>query len=367
MPHYVLDARTATPHFPGIGRYVRELAGALVPQLSAQERLTVLYAPGHALSLPAHPRVVQMPLAASPFSLRQQWQGPLLLRRLRADLYHATYVLMPYWPGMCALLTVYDLVPLRRPLGAPFQKRLLFCLAVRLALRAARHVLAISETTRREYMAGLGLPPERITTTPLAASPAFRIQSRQEIQRLREDFRLPRRFLLSVGTNKAHKNFSTLMTAFVRASLPEAALVIAGARGVDSRQNMSLGAQVADDPRILLPGRVPESRLPALYAAAAAFILPSRWEGFGLPVLEAMACGTPVLCARAGALPEVGGNAALYFDPENGAELAEALRLIWTDNALRVRLRNAGLQRAATFSWQHAAQRTLDQYRRICS
>ena len=224
-PHYILDARTATPHFPGIGRYVTNLARALVPLLTSDERLTVLHDPAYPITLPPSDAVRTIPLAVSPFALAQQWIIPRLLRerpstidhRLsRGDaarssiahgpsstIYHSPYIAMPYWPGVPALLTVYDLIPLRYPAHSTARARLLIRWMTRLALRAARHVIAISEFTRRDFMAEFGLQPGRITATSLAADPAFSPQWPEAIVAVRARYDLPERFALYSGQQQA--------------------------------------------------------------------------------------------------------------------------------------------------------------------
>jgi alpha-1,3-rhamnosyl/mannosyltransferase len=184
--HYILDARTATPHFPGIGRYVTNLARALVPLLAPDERLTVICEPGYPIDLPPSDAARSFPLAVSPFSLRQQWILPRLLRSCHAreagrpassfqlpasSVYHSPYIAMPYLPGIPAVVTVYDLIPLRYPGHSTRRARLFIRWMTRLALRTARHVIAISEFTRRDFMADFGLAPARITAIPLAAEP----------------------------------------------------------------------------------------------------------------------------------------------------------------------------------------------------
>ncbi len=154
MSQFVLDARTATAHFPGIGRYVRSLAAAMAPLLDQDEQLTLLTDPRQPLNLPG---LAAVPAAASPFSLAQQWMIPALLRQLGATVYHSPYYLMPYLPAAPALLTVYDLIPLRHPEHSRPRARLLFRWATRLALRTARHVVAITETTRAGFH--VGVPP----------------------------------------------------------------------------------------------------------------------------------------------------------------------------------------------------------------
>ncbi|MEJ5310694.1 MAG: glycosyltransferase family 1 protein [Anaerolineae bacterium] len=364
MPHYVLDARTATPHFPGIGRYVTNLARALIPQLAPDEQLTVFFDPAHPLDFPVSDAVRSLPVNVSPFSLRQQWVIPRLLRQHQVNVYHSAYYLMAYRTGVPTLLTLYDLIPIHFPEHSTLKARLLFRWATALALRAAQHTLTISEATRRDVLARFRLPPERITTIPLAADPAFTPQPPEVVTALRARYALPDTFLLYLGSNKPHKNLVRLIEAWavVQAEMPDVTLVMAGAwlpQHPEARQR----AQVLGiDDRVCWLGPLPGADLPALYTAAAAFVFPSLYEGFGLPVIEAMACGTPVACANTSSLPEVAGDAAVLFDPMQVEAIVDALRRVLGEDDLRAGLRQRGLVQAGKFSWARTAQETLRIY-----
>ncbi len=358
---FVLDARPATAHFPGIGRYVRSLAAAMPSLLAEDEQLLLLVPPGGEALAPILPRVE---VAASPFSARQQWQIPLLLRRRGASLYHSSYYLMPYLALPPTILTLYDLIPLRFPALSSARARLLFRLTTMLALRSATHALAISEATRQDFLRLFRLPPERISTVPLAAAPAFHPQPPRVTEALRQRLGLPPRFVLYLGSNKPHKNLVRLIEAWAGVE-GEVRLVIAGAWDERFPEPRRRAAALGLEERILWLGRVAEAALPALYAAAESFVFPSLYEGFGLPVLEAMACGTPVACSATSSLPEVAGEAALLFDPEATEEIRAALRRLTTDVELRAALRQRGLERARRFSWTRTARLTLQHYRRV--
>jgi glycosyltransferase involved in cell wall biosynthesis len=362
MTRYVLDARTATPHFPGIGRYVTSLAAALAPLLASDERLTVLYHPDHRPALSQFAAVTLVPVAISPFALAQQWQIPRLLHQMRADVYHSSYNLMPYAPGVPTILTVYDLIPLLMPEQSRGRARLLARWANALALRAARVALAISETTRRDYLLHFRVPSERIITVPLAADPVFRPPPEDIVAALRARYALPERYALYLGSNKPHKNLVRLVEAWQTGHVSR--LVIAGAwddRYPEAKQRV---AALGLDDSVVFLGPVGEADLPALYAGAELFVFPSLFEGFGFPVLEAMACGTPVICSNVSSLPEAAGTAALQVDPRNTDALSAAIDRVLGDAALRRSLRQQGLAQAGRFSWTRTAQQTLAAYRR---
>ncbi len=370
---FILDARTATDHFPGIGRYVSHLARHLVPQLAVNERLLLLHNPQakSGWQMPAAQENVSLVASAvSPFSLSQQWHIPRLLRRLSANVYHSAYYLMPYRPGVPTLLTLYDLIPEQFPQLVSLQARLLARLATRLALRAGDHFLAISEATRQEFLAHYSVDPASITAVPLAADEQFKPQPETAVNNLRQELNLPEKYVLYLGINKPHKNLERLIDAWtvVAAKAPGAPLLViagawderyAGVKTAVARYNLSH--------KVRFLGRVADADLPALYSGATLFVFPSLVEGFGLPVLEAMACGTAVACAQTSSLPEVGGTAATYFDPTDSGEMAEVLLALLQDEQLRETLAQKGLVQARRFSWEETAAATLNQYRNLAA
>jgi alpha-1,3-rhamnosyl/mannosyltransferase len=364
-----LDARTATNHFPGIGRYVLNLARAMVPLIDVDERLVLLHDPTRPCSLNlaalAGDRVQVVDVPISPFSLRQQWAVPRMLHRLRADVYHSPYYLMPYWPGVPTVLTVYDLISLLYPQYVSVQARLLFRWMMALALRAASHVTVISQATRGDLLAFYRLSPRKVRAIPLAANPAFHPQPSEAVAALLARLNIPQRYILYLGSNKPHKNLVRLIDAFSRIThyASRFTLVIAGAwdtRYPEPRQRV---AALGLENTVRFLGPVPEEDLSALYTGAALFVFPSLYEGFGLPVLEAMACGVPVVCSNTPSLLEVCSDAVLYFDPADVEAIAKALRQALADPDLRAELRERGLARVAQFSWERTARQTLHLYR----
>jgi glycosyltransferase involved in cell wall biosynthesis len=378
----VVDGRQIADHFPGIGRYAFNLLLALA-SLDQPHTLLVLHNPAGRNTrfdlrrLAASPRVRLVASGAAPFTLAEQLHIPALLRRLRADLYHAPYYLMPYAGLPCpAVVTLYDVIPRLFPREVRPRARLLFDLLTRLALHSARHVIAISSSGREDIAAAFGVAPGRFTVTPLAADERFRPQPPEALSDLRAKLGLPPRYLLSVSSNKPHKNLVGLVEAFAQlrsqrgaAELlaPNTPLVIAGhfdPRYPEARERAAaLG--LAEEVRFVPD--VSEEDLPALYAGAELFVFPSRYEGFGLPPLEAMACGAPVVCGRGSSLPEVVGDAALLVDVSRPAAMAQGITRALADEGLRARLRAEGLRRTARFSWRRTAELTLGAYERAAA
>jgi glycosyltransferase involved in cell wall biosynthesis len=370
MTTYVLDARTVAAHFPGIGRYVANLAPALAAQLEPAERLVVLHVPeaGDRLARLAGSQVRLVSTTISPFALGQQVQLPRLLRETGAvDLYHSTYYLMPYSMRLPTVLTFYDLIPLQHPATVSRRARTLFRLTMGMALSVSAQVVSISEAARRDLLARFKLPPEKVTTTPLAADARFCPQSPGELARVRAAYDLPGKMVLFVGINKPHKNLVRLVEAFGRLleQGSRATLVLAGPWDERYPEAKEAAARLPAGDSVRFLGPVADADLPALYAAATVFVLPSVYEGFGLPVLEAMACGAAVACSNTSSLPEIAGEAALLFDPYDVESIASAIGRLLDDGALRRRMVQAGLEQAARFTWEKTAAQTLDVYRKL--
>ncbi len=366
MPSYLLDARAAATHFPGIGRYVSNLTRELAARLEPDEALWLLVdsrrQAGWPLPEPVDGRVRWIDAPFSLFSPTQQWQIPRLLNRLRPTLYHTPYYLTPLFVRPPAVLTCYDAIPLRFPESTSPRARALFKLFHGLALKRARQVIAISEWTRQDLGHYFAYPAGQVTVIPLAADPRFRPPDEAETAALRGRCQLEDPFVLYLGINKPHKNLVRLVAAWEQVRT-EAHLVIAGAwddRYPEVRREIDARGLAG---RVRLLGPVADEALPALYGAAELFVFPSLYEGFGLPVVEAMACGTPVACSYASSLPEVGGLAAAYFNPEAVDEIAATLQRLLDLPEKRRELSAAGRIQAARFTWGETAARTLDLYR----
>jgi len=364
----VLDARTVADHFPGIGRYTVNLAQALA-QIAPTLDLVLLCdsaSPNTRLTLPEVPR---SECHASPFSLQQQWQVPQQLRRVRATLYHSPYYLMPYWPGVPTLFTCHDLIPLLYPQYFAALQRLAYYLTHALALRTTRVTIAVSEATRADLLRFFRVAPQRLVVIPEAAAAHFQPQRAAAIAALRAKYALPNQYVLYLGSNKPHKNLKRLVEAWniaaLKSDVPKVKLAVAGHwedRYPDAKQR---AAELGLQDHIIFVGPVADNDLPALYSGAMLFVFPSQYEGFGLPVLEAMACGTPVACSHIPSLSQIAQGAAHTFDPARTADIAEALHRLLTHAELRADLRQLGLKQAASFSWTRAAGETLAVYQRL--
>jgi glycosyltransferase involved in cell wall biosynthesis len=377
MARIGLDIRYCSDHFPGIGRVTYELARAL-GELAHGHELLLLHAPGlentrfDIGALAAHPATALVEIPYGPFAPAMQWYGPLLARKLRLDLLHTPYYVAPYFGLPCpSLVTIHDIIGHRFPEQLSPRGRLFFEATMRLAIRSAARVLTVSHSARADLMAAYGLRPERVTAIPWGVHARFAPQGPAKVAALRARYGLPERYLLYLGANKPHKNLERLLRAWEwlhrerPGLLAEGwTLVLAGHR--DPRHDAD-ARFVAERrvPGVRLLGDVADADLPALYSGAGAFVFASYYEGFGLPPLEAMACGAPVLCADASALPEVVGDAALLVDPFSFQAIGASLARLLEDASLREELRARGLRRAGAFSWRRAAQETLKVYEEV--
>lgn len=323
----VLNARAAgRPTVTGVERWAREV----IPRLTA-------LAPDRYLTLAPPPRVRSR-------ALGQAWEQlvlPARAVRVAASLVFSPANLAPLaWPRNVVVL--HDAAVLRDPSGYSAAYRLWHARVGIACARRALRVITVSEFSRQELIELAGLDPARITVIPGGVDARFRPDA--DAERVRAHYGLSGRYVLTVATDGARKNLASLEPAAARLAREGVELVWAGG----SRPHIASGAAVG----LHGLGYVEEGDLPGLYAGAIAFAFPSRYEGFGLPCLEAMACGTAVVASDRAALPEVCGSAALLVDPGDEAGLTEAIMRVVDDAALREELRRAGLARAAARSWE---------------
>jgi glycosyltransferase involved in cell wall biosynthesis len=285
----------------------------------------------------------------------------------QVDLFHSPdFTLPPVRRGTRTIVTVHDLSFVRMP--ECFEPALLAYLMANVprAIARADWILADSESTRQDLVALLDAPADRISVIYPGIEPRFHaITDADVLQRVRTRYDLPERFVLSVGTVQPRKNYVGLMRAFARLPESNVSLVIAGGRGWLSDDIYRAVEELGLDARVRFLGFVDDVDLPALYSMAALFALPSLYEGFGIPLLEAMACGTPVIAADNSSLPEVVGDAGILVDAHDTDALAQAMQQLLEDTEQQQRLARRGRARARQFTWRHAAEQLLSTYRRV--
>jgi len=288
---------------------------------------------------------------------------PLWMGLDRVRVAHFPAGILPRWVPCSAVVTLYDLAALHYPeLYDPRELQHYDELIPRSAHRSAV-VLTISESTKRDLVRYWGVAPGKIVVTPLAAAPQF-VPVRDAAHSMQERFGVSGPYVLAcVGSGHPRKNLVAVVESLERLQQPSIRLVIVGGPTLDASAQAAIEQSSARD-RIMLLGHVPEECLPTVYSGAALLCFPSLYEGFGLPVLEAMACGTPVVCSNASSLPEVAGSAAVMVEPESREALTEAMDAVLSDRHHREALSAAGIERARQFSWERTAGLTLDAYRK---
>jgi glycosyltransferase involved in cell wall biosynthesis len=365
-----IDAHHINGKPQGSRTHLLELIRAL-SRISEDEILIYSFRPWETRMLLAAPSLRHRRVFPESARLRLPLVVPALEILDRLDLFHSQY-LAPPWSVVPEVVTIHDVLfeTHRELFEGAFSKR-----SVRLIRRSARRariVLTVSEFSRKALVEVYRLPEERVLVTGNAADPErFRPMTpmERETSDLRRRYRIEGPFLLSVGRLEPRKNLGRLIRAFgrVRERLDRGlVLALAGAEDFGSNEILEEARRLpAGSVRFL--GPVTDEELPSFYNLAEALAYPSLAEGFGLPVLEAMACGTPVLSSPRGALTEVGGEAVLWVDPEKEEEVASGLERILTDDALRKRLAHQGPLRAREFSWEETARRTVSAYRKAAS
>jgi glycosyltransferase involved in cell wall biosynthesis len=297
----------------------------------------------------------------------EQLVQPFVLWQEKIDLLHSLAFVTPLVSPCPSVVTIYDLSFIIFPRHFKYLKCLYLTLLTRLSARKARRIITISESTKRDTARLLGVSAEKIDIVYCGVDKAFHPLPGREVASFRQKRGLPERMILFVGTIEPRKNVARLVEAYSRLRDGQVKLVIGGARGWLYEEVFARVEELELTGDVLFPGYIPPDELPLWYNAAELFVYPSLYEGFGLPPLEAMACGTPVITSNVSSLPEVVGEAGLTVDPMDSMGLAEAMNQVLADEALRQSMRERGLSRASRFSWAKAARETVGVYRRALS
>ncbi len=373
----LLDAIPLDGLMTGISRYVRNL----YLELERLPGVTVHYYAGHSCT-------TEMPDQARPSpwmkatSLVWKLPDPLafgfraatwmsyelrvrrLIRRNSFNLYHETAFTPSAVRGVPQVLTMCDLSLQKFREMHPKERVWFSDFFLKRRLGYATHIITISDFIRSEICDELHLPGEKVTAIPMASDPLFFPRESQKARGMVEALGLPQDYILFVGTREPRKNLSLLIKA-AAACESDIPIVLAGWEGWGGDPWLEIAKEQGLQNRIFTTGYVDEESLACLYSNALALVFPSLYEGFGLPVLEAMACGCPVICSDAASLPEVAGNAALLIDPYGFEDLAVAIDKVVCDSALRMDLIQKGFERAGQFSWERTAKQTLEVFRSV--
>jgi len=360
-----IDGRAFTSPAAGVRRYV----SALVPALKAADPTLELVAlGGDRDAVPANVAYVAEPWHP-PTNLGWSAMGlPRAAARAPVDVIHAPAYTAPLWSSAPVVLTIHDVSYERHPEWYPYQRDALRRMFYRRSARTAARVLTDSEFSAGEIAAAYQIPRERITVAPLGVSDHFAPSDRPG-ETLPAGITSP--FLLHVGDLHERRNLPLIVQAMFEAQrrpgMPPLSLVLAGVdRGIGDRLR-AYARELKSPDAVVCLGPVSDSQLLTLYRGAAALVYPSRYEGFGLPVLEAMACGTPVIASRAASIPEVLGDAGVLLDPDDEPGWADAIAALVNDEWQKGRMQKAGLTRAKEFTWARTASITLDAYRQVAA
>ncbi|MCS7191124.1 MAG: glycosyltransferase family 4 protein [Fimbriimonadales bacterium] len=362
-----IDARLLTGAYTGDRTYWRGLLKGFHETLSPNAHRLVLFStrPVPGGTLPESPLYEHVVVPARSERLWSLLRLPRLVRAYQCDLIHTQYTVSPFFRTP-AVTTVHDVSFLIEPRWFPLRDRILLRLSVPASCRRAKRVLTVSETSREDIIALLRLPPEKVVATPNGLPEGFHPIEKEQAQAwVRRVYNIVPPFALAVGVLQPRKNWELALLAvyFARKEyqLP-LRLVLTGKPGWAQRTLEQIKQQLNAGEWLIETGYVPDEHLVWLYNAAEMLLYPSFYEGFGLPPLEAMACGTPVIASNGGALPEVVGSGGILLPPNEAGLWANAIRTVLENATYRDALRQKALEQARRFSWHTTAQRTMEAY-----
>lgn len=370
-----IDYTAAINQSAGIGRFVRNIVRSLA-KIDRHNEYVLVYAapnPGRTADVPVATNVTPRQLRFQERVLNTVWHRlhlpvPIDLATGPVDIFHAPdFVLPPVRHGV-TMITVHDLAFLIHPECAHPHLRVFLERAVPASVQRADYVIADSENTRNDVVCLVDASPERVFVVPGGVDPVFGPAPEEQVAEARRTYRLDRPYVFAVGLIEPRKNFPRLIEAYarfrVRTGLPHQ-LVIAGGSGWLSEQTFRQAEACGFPGDVRFTGYVPDADLAALYTGAEVFAYPSLYEGFGLPVLEAMACGVAVVCSNSSSFPEFATDAAILVPPTDPDAIADALETACCDTQVRQDLARRGLERAESYSWDRAAQKLLEIYERV--
>ena len=355
-----IDARKL--HDFGIGTYIRNLLRQLA-RIDRNTEFVILCRPADSQTVGALGTNFRAVIETSRnYSLAEQWRIPLAVKREHVTLFHAPHYVLPPLVGCRSVVTIHDCIHLMFPQYLP--NRFAFAYAqtsIRLAARRATRIMTVSESSKRDILRFVNVPPEKIDVIYNAYDERFGIEPAEEdVVRVRERYQLNDEFVLYAGNVKPHKNLGRLIEAFhlVRQrGLNHLKLVMIGDEMSKYTALRRAVHQYQLHKYVRFLGYMPEETLAVMYRLAGVFVFPSLYEGFGLPPLEAMASGTPVVTSNVSSLPEVAGDAAVLVDPYDPDAIADGIYRVLTDERLRRALRLKGVARAGQFSWEQSVRR----------
>jgi glycosyltransferase involved in cell wall biosynthesis len=349
---------------PGIGRYMKCLTESVTAQVPEHEYLLIL--PPQSEHLVHAPNAQKLCISLKYYSFREQFELPRILSRDKVDLLHSPHFLLPLVRPCPAVATIHDVIYLACPEDLPsFAGRLYYRTMMNACSRMATRIITDSKHSKNEMVRYLRADPAKIEVVYPAVDPFFQSGANPaDVASVRSRFGIDHDYILCVGIYKPRKNHAGLLKAFqlLLKSGIQSQLVIAGPMGEGEPVLRGLAQELGIAQHVSFTGFVNDADLRALYSGARVCVCPSLYEGFGFTVLEAMACGTPVVCSSATSLPEVAGKAALYFDPHKPEEMAVQLRRAFSNDSVRASLIADGRSNLLRFNWTETARQTLAVY-----
>ena len=362
-----IDCRLHYYNRTGIGRYIRNLVQEFPHCAAADVELILFQSRREREALMQAPAIRRRTVLTPAHHRWERWLLAAEIGLSNVDVLHSPDHVAPHRRGWQSVVSILDLTFLAHP-ETHSPESLRYYAQIFRTLRHAAKVITISDFTRHEVLNRVSIAPERVETVPLAADPAYYPRPQTACARLRRRLEIPHPYFLVVGTIEARKNLERLITAY--ASLPRRDrphLVFAGGRGYQYERVLEAVQAYRVEDQVRFLGHVDDADLPLLYSGAFCLLYPSRYEGFGLPILEAMACGCPVITSNCGSMAEVAGDAAVLVDPLSTESLAAGIAALMEQPALRDDLVAKGFARARQFSWRTTAEKTLAVYRQVAA
>jgi len=361
-----LDARFYGPTGKGIGRYTQKLIGSLEKLDNNNEYFVFLNQEGFDCYQPINPRFHKILVNIPWYSVKEQLALPKILKQYHLDLMHFLHFNVPLFYQGRLVVTVHDLIHLKFNLHSSTHsffryliKYWLYRLVSGSAIKRAGRIITVSEFVKKQIIDYYKISPQKISVTYEATfMPNNQVSKNKNSQPI-----ISRPYLLYIGNAYPHKNLEKLVAAFkIVAATENINLVLIGKKDYFYQALEKMVKNLGLENKVMFLGQVTDDDLPGLYQNALAYVFPSLMEGFGLPGLEAMSYGCPVLSSNAGSLPEIYGSAALYFNPEDTVEIAQAIKTIIHDPTQREKLKKLGQEQIKKYSWDKCAQETLDVY-----
>ena len=363
-----IDTRLSYHQPAGISRYTWHLLRAIA-ELNKDDEFVVFQHRKQPESLIQQANFQRRTLYAPVHRGLEQFMLPLELMRYGLDLLHSTDFIPPLYSAIPSVITVHDLAFLHWPNFLTKDSAAYYGQIDR-AVRHARHIIVPSQSTKQDLIGILGTPDTKVSIIYEAPNPTFRPLPIETTRKaVTKQFGIPYSYIFFISTIEPRKNVNGLLTAFRhlldKYNVTDTGLVLAGSPGWLYDETMELVKKLNLEEKTFFLGRITDEDLHNLYVGARFHIHPAHYEGFGLPPLEAMACGTPTIVSNVSSLPEVVNDAALLVDPKDTEEIAVAMHRLLTDQDLYTELRDKGLKRAGCFNWELAARSTLDVYHRV--